>query len=114
MEKNYYSLENCKIASLTAETANYLERLNFNVEYAGAIYQADPDSYSKIIAATSQTELPLDFYWIDNDNNKVACNMQNLQELANVIFLKRFFLFKEHQNRKEIIKNATTVDGLFF
>ena len=82
--------------------------------YAGATYQADPESYTKILAAVAQTELPADFYWVDKDNNKVVFTKQQLQELANVMFLKRLSLFKEHQERKEIMRNATTIEALFF
>ena len=114
MTENSRSLDDYKAASLAAENQNYPARLNFNVEYAGATYQADPESYSDMLAAIAQPELPADFYWLDINNNKVPFNKQNLQELTNVVFLKRLFIFNEHQNRKEIMKNATKVEDLFF
>ena len=113
MSENQRSLEECKIASLIAENDNFKTRFNFDVVYAGATYQADLKSYTEIIAAVAQTELPVDFYWVDKDNNKVVFTKQQLQELANVVFLKRLSIFKEHQERKEIMRNATTIEALF-
>lgn len=114
MAENQRSLEDCKAASLAAENFNFKSRFDFDVVYAGATYQADPESYTEILAAVAQTELPADFYWVDKDNNKVVFTKQQLQELANVMFLKRLSLFKEHQDRKETMRNATTIEALFF
>jgi hypothetical protein len=114
MDDNHNALEDCKSASLAAENANYLTRLSIDIQYSGSTYQADPKSYSEILAARSQTELPVDFYWVDKDNNKVVFTKEQLQELANVIFLKRLALFKEHQDKKETIRNAASIEALFF
>ena len=113
MSENQRSLEDCKAASLAAENLVFKSRLDFDVVYAGATYQADPESYTELLAAVAQTELPADFYWVDKDNNKVIFTKQQLQELANVVFLKRLSIFKEHQERKEIMRNATTIEALF-
>jgi hypothetical protein len=114
MAENQRSLEDCKAASLAAENLVFKSRFDFDVEYGEATYQADPESYTEILAAVAQTELPADFYWVDKDNNKVAFTKQQLQELANVIFLKRLALYKEHQDRKDVMRNATTIEALFF
>jgi hypothetical protein len=114
MTENSRSLDDYKAASLAAENQNYPARLNFTVEYAGATYQADPESYSEILAAAQQTELPTDFYWLDINNNKIPFNKQKIQELANIVFLKRLAVFNQHQNRKQIMKNATIIEDLFF
>lgn len=114
MEDIHNTLEDCKAASLNAENMNYPSRLDFDVEYSGATYQADTKSYMEIISALSQNELPIDFYWVDKNNNKIPFDKQKLQGLANVIFLKRFSVFDGHQKRKEVMRNATAVEGLFF
>jgi hypothetical protein len=113
MNENNNSLELCKQASLTAENILFTKRLDFDVEYAGATYQADPASYSEIVAAAAQTQLPDNFYWIDKNNNKVAFLKSDIEQLLAIVFEKRFQLFSEHQAKKEKIRNAESVQQIF-
>lgn len=113
MTENTRSIEDCKAASLAAENLNVKTRFEFDVVYAGATYQADPASYSEILAAIAQTQLPDNFYWVDKNNNKVSMTKTNLQELALLVQTERFRIFDAHQNRKAQIRNATEISQLF-
>lgn len=113
MEDIHNTLEACKSASLAAENINYQARLVFDVEYGGAIYQADKKSFDELMLAINQDVLPDNFYWIDKLNNKVPMTKVQLKELADVIFARRFALFDEHQRRKEGLRAATAVEHLF-
>lgn len=106
------TLEECKFAQLTAIKANYPDNLNIEVEYAGHTYQADQKSYLEMLFALLQPQLPDNFYWLDKSNNKIPVTKQNLQELANLVFLKRFDIFNQYQTKKLAIKNASSIESL--
>lgn len=112
MDENHAPLEECKLASLAAENLNFPSKLNFEIEYAGALYQADSKSYEMMLGALA-VDLPDGFYWLDKNNNRVLMTKAVLQELASSVQKERFRLFNEHQNRKEKMRNATDVSQLF-
>ena len=107
------TLNNAKKAQLEAVKMNLDEQLVFDVEYYGAIYQADPKSYSAMLSSISHDVLPDGFFWVDKENNKNYLTMKQLKELAFMVGEKRFRVFEALQIRKDKIKQATSVDELF-
>jgi hypothetical protein len=106
-------LEYCKLASLAAQNENFSNKLDFDVEYAGAIYQADTNSFNSMTQALAQEPFPDAFYWVDKANNKVPMTKSQLQELSALVFAKRFELFDAHQNRKNRLRIAASIEELF-
>lgn len=107
------NLPNAISAQLEAAKLNYKPQLVFDVEYNGATYQADPESYEAMLAAAAQPVLPTDFYWLDKANNRVPFTSQQIKELTALVFNRRLALFTELQDRKARYRAATTVPELF-
>lgn len=101
------------VAYLTALNLAFERDLFFDVEYNGATYQADPESYEAMLAAAAQPVLPTDFYWLDKANNRVPFTSQQIKELTALVFNRRLALFTELQDRKARYRAATTVPELF-
>jgi len=104
-------LEAGKRAQIEANKMNYaLQYASLTVEVGGKTYQADSNSIEQIIKNLSFTNLPDGFYWVDSSNERVATDKAGLQAIADAALLARFNLFKQFQETRIAINNATSVD----
>ncbi len=101
-------------AQCAAFDADYERSLKFDVEFEGKTYQADQNSYNKMLAAIAQSEFPSEFFWLDANNNRVLMDKFKMSELTNLIFRKRFELFKELQDKKFAIRQSASIDEVFY
>jgi hypothetical protein len=113
MEENHPTLEQAKLAQIEALNISYAEFFVFDVELDGHRYQADIKSYSEMLAAAAQPSLPDDFYWLDSENYRVPFDSQKLQQLVSMVFAKRLELFKDLQDKKQGVRDATEINQLF-
>ena len=107
------NIENAKKAQLDAAAMDYIESLNFLVQIGDHIFQADPSSYNSLTSVLSVGSLPPGFYWVDASNQRVPVDFVFLSSLASTIAAERFVRFNAYQDRKERIRNATSIPELF-
>jgi len=102
-----------KNAQIAANKANYeIQYASLSVEVGGKTYQADSESIEQIIKNLSFTALPDGFYWIDSSNEKVTTDKSGLQAIADASLLARLNLFKQFQETRIAINNATSLEEL--
>ena len=107
------NLDSAKKAQLDAAAMDYIESLNFVVQIGGNTFQADPVSYNSLVSVLSVGSLPPGFYWVDASNQRVTVDFAFLSSLASAIAAERFVRFNAYQDRKERIRNATSIPELF-
>jgi hypothetical protein len=113
MAKETNHIEQAIAAQIEALNTNFPQLLEIEVEYGGHTYQGGQKSYIEMVSALLMESLPEDFFWIDKYNNRVPFSRADLQALTQIVFNARFEIFQAHQNRKQLVKNATSLEDLF-
>ena len=109
------SLDQAKKAEKEALKMNYnsnIKDVDLEITYSGKVYQADYESYEKVIQALSCNTLPSGFFWLTKTNEKISLNKTQLQELADAMYAKHFSMFDTYNTNRINVDNADDYDKI--
>jgi len=90
----------------------YNDKCENDIDFNGNTFQADQKSINKMMTELSSQTLPVDFFWLNKNNDRINMTYNELKSLYESIITRNRSNFVKYQDDKLYVKNATSVEEL--